>query len=80
MSEGSSCLKIIPDDAEQWHAEIRNFNLCLHYPAISLTLNLFHIMTSAYQVLVFLHAILLQCISKENTASHFLISFVLFHL
>ena len=37
---------------------------------------LFHIMTSASQVLVFLLAMPLQCISKDNTASCFLNFFV----
>ena len=39
----------MPVDAEQWHAEIGNFNGCLHYAVIMLKLNLFHIMTSASQ-------------------------------
>ena len=58
----------MPVDTEQWHAEIGNFNGCLHYAVIKLKLNLFHIMTGANQVLVFLLAIPLQRISKDNTA------------
>ena len=53
-----------------------NFNGCLHYAVIKPKLSLFHIMASVTQVLVLLLAILLQCISKENTASCFLTSFV----
>ena len=63
-------------DAEQWHAEIENFNGRLHYAVIKLKLNVFPIMTSVSQVLVFLLAILLQCISKDSTDSCFLTFFV----
>ena len=66
----------MPVDAEQWRAEIGNFNGCLHYAVIKLKLNLFHVMTNVSQFLVFLLAILLQCISKGNTASCFLTYFV----
>ena len=66
----------MPVDAEQWRAEIGNFNGCLHYAVIKLKLNLSHIMTSVSQVLVFLLAILLQWISKDSTASCFLSFFV----
>ena len=55
-------------------AEVWNFNGYLHHAVVHLKLNLFHIMTS--QVLVFLLAILLQCVSKDNTASCFLMPFV----
>ena len=43
---------------------------------IKLKLNLLHIITSVSQVLVFLLAIPHQCISKDNTGSCFLTSFV----
>ena len=66
----------MPVDTEQWCEEIGNFNACLHYAVIKLKLNLFNIMTSVKQVPLFLLAILLQCISKVNTASCFLTSFV----
>ena len=61
----------MPVDAEQQCAKIGNFNGCLHYAVIKLRLNLFNMMTSVSQVLVFL-----QCISKENSASCFLAFFV----
>ena len=76
MQEGSSCLEIMPVDAEQEHAEIGNFNGCLHYAVIKLKLSFFHIMTSESQVLVFLPEILIQCISKDNTASCFVKFFI----
>ena len=66
----------MPGDAEQWRAEIGNFNGCLHYAVVKLKLNLSHAMTSVSQVLVFLLAILLQWISKDNTASCFLTFFL----
>ena len=59
---------MIPLDSEQWHTEIENFNGCLHYAVTRLKLNLFHMKTSVSQVLVFLLAILLQCISKNTTS------------
>ena len=46
------------------------------YAVIKLKLNLFHIMTNVSHVLLFLLAILLQCISRDNTVSCFLTSFV----
>ena len=66
----------MPVDAAQWRAEIGNFNGYLHYAVIKLKLNIFHLMTSVSQVLVFSLAILLQCIWKDNTASCFLTFFV----
>ena len=66
----------MPVDAEQWRTEIGSFNGCLHYAVIKLKSNLFHIVTSVSQVLMFLLAVLLQYISKHNTASCFLTSFV----
>ena len=78
MLEGSSFFL----DNASWHwamacnAETGKFNGCLHYAVIRLKLNLFHIMASISQVLVFLLAILLQCISKDNAASCFLMLFV----
>ena len=74
---GSSCLGIMPVGTEQWHAKIGHFNGCLRYAVIKLKLNLFHSMASVSQVLLFLLAIILQHISKDNTASCFLTSFVL---
>ena len=38
--KGSACLGIMPVDAEQWRAEIGNFNGCLHYAVIKRKLNL----------------------------------------
>ena len=61
----------MPLDAEQWRAEIGNSNGCLYYAVIRLKLNLFHIIANVRQVLVFLLVILLQCISKDSTASCF---------
>ena len=63
-------------DAEQWRAEIENFNRYLHYAVIKLKLNLFDMMTYVSQVLVFLRAILLQYISNDNTVSCFLTFFI----
>ena len=40
MKKGSACLEIMPVDAEQWRAEIGNFNGCLHYAVIKRKLNL----------------------------------------
>ena len=76
MYESSSCLGIMPRETEQWRAQIGNFNGYFHYAVIKLKLNLFHIMTSVIQVLVFLLAILLQYNSKDNAASCFLSTFV----
>ena len=59
----------MPADDEQLRAEIGSFNGCLHYAVIKPKLNLFHIMTSISQIVVFLITILLQYISKDNTAS-----------
>ena len=56
----------MPVDAEQWRAEIGNFNGCLHYAVIKLKLKLFHIMTNVSQVLVFLLAILLSVHFKRQ--------------
>ena len=62
----------------RWAIACRNreFYFNLHYAIIKLKLNLFHIMTSGTKVLLFLLAILLQCISKENNTSYFLRFFV----
>ena len=48
---------IMPVDNERCRAEIGNFNKCLHYAFNKLKINLFNIMTSVSQVLVFLLAI-----------------------
>ena len=44
----------MPVDIEQWHAEIGNFNGCLHYAIVKLGLNLFNIMLSVSQVFTFI--------------------------
>ena len=55
-------------DIEQWRAEIRNFNGCLHYAIIKLEVNLFNIKVRVIQVLALILAIISQYIFKINTA------------
>ena len=59
-------------DIEQWHAEIGNFNWCLHYAIIRLEMNLFNIMVRVSQVLALILAIIFQYVFKINRAFHFL--------
>ena len=63
-------------DSELWRAEARDLNGCLHYTIIKQKPNLFKVITSVSQGLLFLLAMLLQCISKISTVSWFLTSFV----
>ena len=61
----------MPVDIEQWQVEIGHFNGCLHHTIVKLKLNLFNIITSVSQVIMFLLAILHLCISKVNIVSCF---------
>lgn len=80
MQRGFSCLLIMPIHTEQWQGEIGNFNGCLHHAIIKLKLNLFNIMTTISQVLVFLLAILHPYISKVNIVSCFFFTFCIMSL
>ena len=62
----------MPLGIEQWHAEIGNFNECLHYAIIKLEINLFNIMVRVSQALALILAKISQYVFKINRAFHFL--------
>ena len=70
----------MPVDIEQWCAEIGNFNGHFHGIIMKLELNLFNIISSLSQVLVFIFALLFQYISNVDTAFYFLTKFCVFSL
>lgn len=58
-------------DNANLHWAMARRNWCLHHAIIKLKLNLFNIITTVSQVIVFLLAILHLCISKVNIVSCF---------
>ena len=70
----------MPVDIEQWYAEIGNFNGHFHGIIMKLELNLFNIISSLSQVLVFIFVLLFQYISNMDTAFYFLTKFCVFSL
>ena len=67
-------------DIEQWRAEIRNFNGCLHYAIIKLGINLFKIMVRVSQVLALILAKMSQYVFIINKTFHLLNTFFVFVL
>ena len=68
----------MPVDTGQWHAEIGNFNGCLHYVIIELEITLFNIMVRVRQALALILAITFKYVFKINRSFHFLNNFCLF--